>query len=189
MTTTTTTTTTTNSAPTSTPTLPLPGACACGTIRFHLTRAPLFTHCCHCTRCQRETGTAFALNALVERAHLALLSPTRPVGVPVPSDSGAGQTIFRCPACYGPVWSVYGDGANKIAYVRAGTLEGREVRPDIHIYTRSKRGWVGFGDEGVPAVEGYYDNREYWPEASLERLRILREEGKAVGEAVGESGA
>ncbi|KAF2501834.1 glutathione-dependent formaldehyde-activating, GFA, partial [Lophium mytilinum] len=151
------------------PPLPLAGTCACTTIRFHLTAAPLFTHCCHCTRCQRETGTAFALNAVIESTHVVLLSPTAPAGVLVPSDGGHGQTIFRCPACYTPVWSVYGAGSDKISYVRVGTLEA-EVRPDIHIYTRSKKAWVGL-EGGVPAVEEFYDKEGFWPEESLERLR------------------
>ena len=60
--------------------------------------APLFVHCCHCRWCQRETGTAFALNALIEadRVERAVGQPER---VLTPSNSGQGQTIVRCPQC------------------------------------------------------------------------------------------
>ncbi|TDZ30232.1 hypothetical protein C8035_v003160 [Colletotrichum spinosum] len=54
---------------------PLQGGCACGNIRYMLAVAPLVIHCCHCTSCQRETGTGFALNALVEGDGVTLLPP------------------------------------------------------------------------------------------------------------------
>ncbi|KAF4877725.1 hypothetical protein K4K49_009974 [Colletotrichum sp. SAR 10_70] len=54
-------------------TFPLKGGCACGNIRYALTAAPLVVHCCHCTSCQRETGTAFAVNAVVEGELVTLL--------------------------------------------------------------------------------------------------------------------
>ena len=44
----------------------LEGGCACGAVRYRLTSAPMFVHCCHCRDCQRQTGSAFVLNALIE---------------------------------------------------------------------------------------------------------------------------
>ena len=44
----------------------LEGGCTCGAVRYRLTDAPMFVHCCHCTSCQTETGSAFVLNALIE---------------------------------------------------------------------------------------------------------------------------
>ncbi|GJC87080.1 hypothetical protein ColLi_09918 [Colletotrichum liriopes] len=58
-------------------TFPLEGGCACGNIRYSLNASPLVVHCCHCTSCQRETGTAFALNAVVEGDEVTLL-PSAP---------------------------------------------------------------------------------------------------------------
>ncbi|KAK1508169.1 glutathione-dependent formaldehyde-activating [Colletotrichum costaricense] len=52
---------------------PLTGGCACGNIRYSLNAPPMVVHCCHCTSCQRETGTAFALNAVVEGDEVTLL--------------------------------------------------------------------------------------------------------------------
>ena len=45
---------------------PLEGGCTCGHIRYRVQSAPLFVHCCHCRWCQRDSGAAFALNALIE---------------------------------------------------------------------------------------------------------------------------
>ena len=42
------------------------GGCTCRHVRYRMTGKPLFVHACHCTWCQRETGTAFALNAMIE---------------------------------------------------------------------------------------------------------------------------
>ncbi|KAF6817505.1 glutathione-dependent aldehyde-activating protein [Colletotrichum sojae] len=60
------------------PVFPLKGGCACGNIRYSLKAAPFVIHCCHCKCCQRETGTAYALNALVEGDDVTLL-PSAPV--------------------------------------------------------------------------------------------------------------
>ena len=48
------------------------GFCSCGAVNYRLTSAPMFVHCCHCKDCQRQTGSAFVLNALIEadRVHI-----------------------------------------------------------------------------------------------------------------------
>ena len=80
------------------------GGCTCGSIRYRLSSKPLFVHCCHCSWCQRETGAAFALNALIEADRMTLLSGEARA-VDTPSNSGKGQRIWRCPACLVAVWS------------------------------------------------------------------------------------
>ena len=72
----------------------LSGHCICGEIEYSLTETPLFVHCCHCTWCQRETGSAFATNVLIESRHV-LVSKGRTEVVKVPSNSGRGQIIHR----------------------------------------------------------------------------------------------
>jgi hypothetical protein len=129
----------------------------------------MLVHCCHCRDCQRQTGSAFVLNALVETERVVLLAG-EPVPVAVPTDSGRPHRIFRCPACQTAVWSEYG-GAAKLRFVRVGTLDQPAVvMPDVHIYVRSKLPWVSL-PAGVPAFEAYYDARKLWPAASLERRR------------------
>jgi len=149
----------------------LEGGCACGAVRYRMTSAPMFVHCCHCRDCQRQTGSAFVLNALIEAARAPLLAG-EPRRFEMPTDSGRPHGIYRCPACGTAIWSEYG-GVESVRFVRVGTLDDpRALAPDVHIYTRSKQPWLTL-PEGVPAFEAYYDAKTLWPAASLERRRAL----------------
>jgi hypothetical protein len=149
----------------------LEGRCDCGAVRYRMTSAPMFVHCCHCLDCQRQTGSAFVLNALIEAARVELLSG-EPRRFEMRTDSGRPHGIYRCPTCAVALWSEYG-GRPQVRFVRVGTLETpRALTPDVHIYTRSKQPWVAL-PEGVPAFEAYYDPKTLWPAASLERRRAL----------------
>ncbi|MDP9138099.1 MAG: GFA family protein [Pseudomonadota bacterium] len=150
----------------------LTGRCTCGAVRYRLTSAPLFVHCCHCRWCQRETGAAFALNAMIEAERVELSSGTPDV-VLTPSNSGRGQKISRCPTCRIALWSNYSGAGDAVRFVRVGTLdEPDRLPPDIHIFTASKQPWITLPSD-VPAVEQYYDREKYWPAASLARRRAL----------------
>jgi len=152
---------------------PYDGFCTCGRVRYRVKATPLFVHCCHCRWCQRETGTAFALNALVETSRLDILEGL-PDMIATPTASGKGQNIARCPSCRVALWSHYSGLGNNVAFVRVGTLEHPDaVEPDIHIYTASKQPWVELPGN-VPSVGEYYGLREYWPPESLARLRDSR---------------
>ena len=144
------------------------GRCSCGAVKFRMTETPLFVHACHCSWCQRESGSAFALNAMIEMAYVQL-TQGQPVEVDTPSDSGKGQIILRCPSCHVALWSHYSGAGRKVAFVRVGTLEDpARYPPDIHIFTSTKQPWLAL-DDRVPVVAEYYDRRKYWPEASLKR--------------------
>jgi hypothetical protein len=148
----------------------LEGGCACGAVRYRLLSDPLFTHCCHCLNCQRQTGSAFVINLLIEADRVALLCGT-PEPVDTPRDEGSAQRIFRCPACQVAVFSEY--GRPEVRFVRGGTLDRPgEVTPDVHIFTRSKLSWVTLPDT-VPSFEVFYDTKALWPPASLERLEAV----------------
>jgi hypothetical protein len=147
----------------------LEGGCACGEVRYALTSDPLFVHCCHCLNCQRQTGSAFVINVLIEADRVELLSG-EPVAVDVPRERGE-QRIYRCPTCQLALFSLY--TRPEVRFVRAGTLDDpSSVSPDVHIFTRSKLPWVTL-PESVPAFEVYYDTKALWPPASLERLEAL----------------
>lgn len=151
----------------------LDGGCDCRQVRYRLLTRPLFVHCCHCRWCQRESGSAFALNALIETDRVALLAQP-PELVDTPSASGRGQQIARCPRCRVAVWSHYSGGGRALAFVRVGTLdEPDHLPPDIHIFTASKQPWVVIAP-GATAVPEYYDAKQHWPAASLERRNALR---------------
>lgn len=149
----------------------LEGGCACGAVRFRLKSEPMFVHCCHCLDCQRQTGSAFVLNALIETDRVEVLSGA-PAAVPMPTDSGRPHDIYRCPLCQTAVWSDYGRRP-ALRFVRVGTLDRPSaLRPDVHIFTRSKQPWVGLPPD-VPAVEVYYDMEKLWPAESLARRKAI----------------
>jgi hypothetical protein len=129
---------------------------------------PLIVHCCHCLNCQRQTGSAFALNVIIEANRVEVIEG-EPVAVDVPRDDGGTQRIYRCPTCQVAVYSVY--SRPDALFIRGGTLdEPRTLVPDVHIYVRSKVDWVTI-PEGTPAFDEFYDVAEVWPEASLARIR------------------
>lgn len=147
---------------------PLEGGCTCGGVRYRLASPPLFVHCCHCTWCQRQSGAAFAVNALIETDRVETLSGEVEF-VDTPSPSGKGQRIARCPACRIAVWSHYAGAGERIAFIRVGTLDDpSRCPPDIHIFTTTKQPWVTL-DDGKPVMDAYYDREAHWPRESLER--------------------
>ena len=149
------------------------GGCTCRHVRYRMTSKPMFVHCCHCRWCQRETGSAFALNAMIEADRVELLSGEVEV-TDTPSASGKGQRIWRCPTCKVAVWSNYAGAGDKVRFLRVGTLDDPDAMPpDIHIFTQSKQPWVVL-PPGVPAVPEYYKPREMWPAESQQRFAALK---------------
>ena len=150
------------------------GGCSCGEVRYRLASEPLFVHCCHCLNCQRQTGSAFVINVLIETDRVELLAG-EPELVPVPRGTKA-QKIWRCPTCRIALYSQY--TTPRIRFVRAGTLDDpASIAPDVHIYTRSKLPWVEL-PESVPAFRTYYATEKLWPAASLERLAATKAAGR-----------
>jgi hypothetical protein len=148
------------------------GGCTCREIRYRLTAKPMFVHCCHCRWCQRETGSAFALNALLEADRVVLLTGTpggdrhaveqwqRPENQPLSDMPRRAVEQLR-------------RAGDVIRFVRVGTLdEPDRFPPDIHIFTKSKQPWVVI-PKGMATVEEYYRSKEFWPEASLARRRAV----------------
>jgi hypothetical protein len=163
------------------------GGCACNHIRYTVTTAPLIIHCCHCHRCQRESGSAFVINYLVESSNVVLSDGSgQPVDVVTASDSGRGQLISRCPKCHVAVWSSYGGGGPFCRFVRVGTMDAKSksgIIPDVHIYTQSKVDWVKLPDD-APAHDEFYNVAETWSEETQKRWGALKpqvEEWKAQG--------
>ena len=148
------------------------GACTCGAVRYRLNKKPMYIHCCHCRWCQRETGSAFVINALIEADQVEVFAG-KVATSRLPSASGKGQDVVRCLECRVTLWSHYAGIRDKLSFVRVGTLnEADGLPPDIHIYVSSKQPWVVL-PEGTPAVPEYYDQERHWPEQSLGRIRAL----------------
>ncbi len=145
----------------------LEGGCFCRKVRYRLNREPMFVNCCHCKNCQSQTGSAFVINAIIETAHIELLSGELVVTETL-SGRGGPHDIYRCSACLVPVWSDY-ERREGLRYVRVGTLDDHSaLSPGAHVFTRSKIPWVVL-PEGVPAFETFYDFRDLWPEESVAR--------------------
>jgi hypothetical protein len=117
------------------------GGCFCRALRYRLTSRPMFVHCCHCRDCQKQTGTAFVLNAIIERDRIIQIAG-EPAPVAVPTDSGRRTASFVCGVPVGDVERIYG-ALPALRFVRVGTLdEPAPIAPDVHIFTRSKLPWV-----------------------------------------------
>ncbi len=144
------------------------GGCTCRAVRYRMTSAPMFVNCCHCRWCQRETGSSFALNAIIEADRVVATSGA-PEVVATPSNSGKGQKIARCPVCHVAVWSNYAGAGDAVRFVRVGTLdEPDRLRPGAHIFTASKQPWVVLAPD-TPTFSEYYDREVLWPAESLKR--------------------
>jgi len=151
---------------------PLEGGCDCRAVRYRMESAPLFVHCCHCRWCQRESGSAFALNAMIEAERVTVLGE-EPEIVDTPSASGKVQKIARCPRCRIAVWSNYAGAGAAVRFIRVGTLDDPDrLPPDIHIFTSTKQPWVVL-PPGTPVVAEYYDRKLYWPADSLQRREAV----------------
>ena len=149
------------------------GGCTCGHVRYRMTSKPMWVNACHCTWCQRETGGAFATNALIEADRVEITSSGAPEAIDTPSASGKGQKIWRCPKCRVAVWSNYAGAGDAIRFVRLGTLDaGHRIAPNIHIFTSTKQPWVVL-PPGVPAVPEYFNAKEHWPKESQDRRAAL----------------
>jgi hypothetical protein len=151
---------------------PVEGGCTCREVRYRMLSAPMFVHCCHCRWCQRETGSAFALNALIESDRIEVLQGELDI-VHTPTNSGIGQDIHRCPACRIALWSNYGGRGDHVRFLRVGTLDDPDrLSPDIHIFSSSKQPWLLLPPD-VPAVAEYYQLEDYWPPESLARRKAV----------------
>ena len=146
------------------------GGCTCGEVRYELLREPMIVHCCHCSWCQRESGSAFAVNGLIEATEVKLLKGKTEI-IETPSNSGGGQRITRCSICRIAFWSNYSAAKDAVHFVRIGTLDNPQAfPPDIHIFTSTKQPWVNLERERS-VVDEYYKRSDYWSEQNIVRYK------------------
>lgn len=147
----------------------LEGGCACGAIRYKLTKQPLIVHACHCRDCQRLTGGPHVINIWIETKFVEA-DHGAPNSHKLKAGSGKPQEVFFCGKCGTYLWSRYEAVPSDCLFVRAGTLDRPQaVAPDVHIFTRSKLPWVEL-PKGVPAFSSFYEIPKIWPSESLTRL-------------------
>ena len=148
------------------------GGCFCGAVRFLQHGRPMFVHCCHCRDCQRQSGSAFAVNGLIEAERIKIVEG-KAVAIAMKTDSGQPHDIYRCGDCLTALWSDYGR-RGWMLFIRITCLErAAEFVPDVHIFTRSKLPWIELPKD-APAFEEYYSTAALWPADSLARREAAR---------------
>jgi hypothetical protein len=151
---------------------PLDGGCNCGKIRFRLEVAPIVTHCCHCRDCQKTSGSAFCINAMIEPEHLTVLQGT-------PAHVQGSPAVAKCTDCGLALWSYHGHFGETIAFVGVGTLdEGERLAPEAHYFTRSKHPWLQLPPE-LPAFEAFGFPQKPEAEARIAAALAKRRDGVA----------
>lgn len=128
------------------------GGCECGAVRYRLTSEPMTVNCCHCLDCQTISGSAFALNAMIETDRIEVI-----VGKPKAFDlhrEGSGKTTsWRCPTCLSLLWADHPMMGDAFRFVRVGTLDdAASLPPDAHYFVVRKHPWITI-PEGVPAFD------------------------------------
>lgn len=131
----------------------------------------MFTHACHCLDCQRSTGSAFVIHAVIAQKDLTITGETRAGSFP--TGSGAGSKLHFCTSCGTFVWAQYLYHQVPVIALRTGTLDNpHAVSPQAHIFVRSKQPWVSLPAE-VPTFEQAYDRAQVWPPESVARYESL----------------
>jgi len=154
------------------------GGCTCREVRYRLTACPMIVHGCHCRWCQRQTGSALAINALIETDRVALVRGA-PREATLQSPSGTGQIVARCPTCGVTLWSHYSGLGRLVAFMRVGALDDPDAfPPDVHIYTSTKQPWLTLPPDR-PAVPEFYRRSAVWPADSLARYEALKARASA----------
>ena len=121
------------------------GGCECGSIRYRMTQEPIFVNCCHCRQCQKISGSAFAINGLIEGDRLEVLEGS--------NNFATENGQVRCSQCGTLLWSTHRLFGDKIQFVRLGTLdEAERIEPDAHFFVRSKHRWMTIPG-GVPQFQ------------------------------------
>lgn len=143
------------------------GRCLCGEVSYRIKAEPLFTHACHCTTCQKITGTSYWLSMFVLEQDVELLTGELSVVYP-PQKHGVAAKHF-CANCGCNIYGTHTYLQNLILPATGTFDETDWFAPQAHIYVRSKQPWFTITD-GKPQFEKLYDRSQVWPQASLARL-------------------
>lgn len=147
------------------PTFPCEGGCACGAVRYRLLEDPLELHVCHCSDCQRVSGSAFVMSMPIRRPSLELLrGETTATSFVTPG--GISRREHQCPVCNSRLWSEP-KSFPELLTLRPGSLDEKDwLHPIAHIWTASAQPWVKIPED----VLRYEKN----PEDVLELVRAWK---------------
>ena len=147
------------------------GGCMCGAVCYTLTSEPLSAHACHCTDCQRSTGSAFVLIVVIDKADFEVHGEVQVAAIDTPS--GAGYDAYSCRQCQTTLWCDYHFIARDILALRGGTLDDASAYPPrAHIFVKSKQPWLELAD-GLPVFEEFFELGELWPPATVARFEDI----------------
>jgi hypothetical protein len=150
------------------------GGCACGAVRYEVSGEPIFVNNCHCSLCQRQTGSTSVVNMFYEAESLTPLSGETTQHV-LKTGSGRDNVVTRCAACGTAMWSMPARLGTLLAIVRVGTLDDPgSVRPDAVIFAADRMPWVTL-PEGIPQFAETYDPAQLLPPERFARLKALME--------------
>lgn len=131
--------------------LPYTGRCLCGATQYRVSDEPIMVYACHCTDCQKRSGSSFGLSVWVNRAAIEVTKGL-PEARTTTSEEGRVQHIRQCEQCYTRLWTEP-PKRPAVGILRGGTLDDTSwLQPVAHIWTRSAQPWFVF-PEGVKCYE------------------------------------
>ncbi len=144
---------------------PQRGTCLCGDVEYSLGEDPLTLYLCHCTDCQRQSGSSFALSMIVRREALRVVRG-KPLQYSVEMEDGRVKQANFCSRCSTRLWGP--SGAPGLDCLEPGTLDDTSwLRPVGHIWTRSAQPWVSIPQGSLtfsrqPREEDYRELVQAW---------------------------
>lgn len=149
---------------------PYAGRCFCGAVQYRINEEPLTVYACHCTDCQKRSGSAFGLSMWVNRAAIEVTQGEAVLQIASGHDDRLRHARL-CLQCHTRLWSAPEDRP-ELAVVRPGTLDDTSwLEPVAHLWTRSAQPWVKI-PEGVVRYETQ-------PKELTELARLWRERASA----------
>ena len=135
--------------------LPLFGGCLCGAIRYIISERVTELRACHCLSCQKVTGAAGSVNAVIASAAFKLTQGTLKRYTAI-ADSGRTLHRYFCGDCGSPIYSQRAE-TPEMMVVRAGTLDdSSDMKITANIWTKSARPW-GYIDPATKQHPGQPD--------------------------------
>lgn len=120
------------------------GSCLCGSVQFEINGSIQDIVMCHCSKCRKAQGSAFAVNANVDASDFKLVSGEQSLST---YQSSPGQTKYFCQHCGSPVMSLNSEYPQYVR-IRLGTIDSDiKERPSCHIFTESKANWEEITDQ------------------------------------------
>ncbi len=128
--------------------LPLTGGCQCGALRYQVTTPPMMIYACHCTNCQKQTGSAFVLSTIITETTFLFIAG-EPAKYEWTSDAGNSRYGYYCKDCGGRIANGSTPSIGMLS-LRAGTFDDTSwVRPAGHIWVASAQSWIKFDKEDI----------------------------------------